>query len=348
MAVAVAGCGSGDEPEAVPDGFFGVSAQGQLGDEDFTRMSEGGIEFLRIVLPWGAVDPSPAPDDFDFSTTDAVIAGAAEHGIEPVIDLIGTASWAAEADGCAEGCGGLPAPSSGRTIDGWREFVAAASERYGPDGTFWHDHPDLPAAPARKWQIWNEQNATAFYAPKPDPSGYARLVESASGAIREVDPEATVILGGMHAQAPAKTFPATEFLRRLYEIDGIEEHFDGVAVHPYAGDPDRVGPQLDAFREVIEDAGDDASLWVTEIGWASSGGPDRLEKGPEGQAESLTDAYEQLTERHDEWDLQGVAWFSWRDQVDDPVCKWCPESGLFTEALEPKPAWDALRSFTRG
>ena len=35
-------------------------------------------------------------------------------------------------------------------------YLAALVERYGPDGTFWTDHPELPKHPLREWQIWNE------------------------------------------------------------------------------------------------------------------------------------------------------------------------------------------------
>jgi hypothetical protein len=326
-----------------------VVAQGPLSETDFERMDEGGIGFVRVVVPWGTVDPGAREADFDFAAIDPVVEGAARNGLEPLLDLIGTAPWAAELDGCADDCGGLAAPRSPETIAGWAELAAAASERYGPGGTFWREHPDVPEVPVRTWQIWNEQNATAFYAPQPDPAGFARLVVAAETEIRARDSGATVILGGMHADAPPQTPPATGFLRSLYEIDGIEEHFDGVAVHPYAGDPDQVPAQLDAMKSEIDRADDDASLWVTEIGWASSEGEDSLEKGPEGQADSLTAAYEQLTERREEWNLQGVVWFSWRDQTENPVCKWCPYSGLFTEdTFEPKPAWEALTEFTGG
>ncbi len=321
-------------------------AQGPLAEDDFARMEEGGIETIRVVVPWGAVAPGSADDDLDFAAIDPVIEQAARHGIEPLVNLLGTASWAAAADGCAEDCGGLPAPSSAETIAGWRDFVAAAGERYGPAGAFWRERPDLPEEPVRKWQIWNEPNATAFFAPEPDPQHFARLLEVAESEIRGRDPGATVILGGMHAHAPPQTVAAAGFLRDLYEIDGIEAHFDAVAVHPYAGDPAQVGAQMDAMAAEISRAGDDASLWVTEIGWASSDGADALEKGPEGQAANLTAAYEQLIERRAEWSLQGVVWFSWRDQTHDPVCKWCPHSGLFTETLEAKPAWEALTTFT--
>jgi hypothetical protein len=88
---------------------------------------------------------------------------------------------------------------------------------------------------------------------------------------------------------------------------------------------------------------------VTEIGWSSGTGENPLERGPDEQAARLTEAYALLTDRRDEWNLESVIWFSWRDRVTDPVCDWCAYSGLFAEAgLEPKPVWEALMGFTGG
>jgi polysaccharide biosynthesis protein PslG len=361
-AIVAAGCGGDDDagtpepavsPAGVPASFFGVVPQGTLAADDFERMAEGGIGSVRVLLPWSAVDPSPVPNEFDFSTIDPVIAEAARHGIEPLVYLAGMPEWAATIDGCPpDSCSGIPAPASEETLAAWRQLAAAASERYGPGGELWTEQPDLPEEPVRTWQIWNEQNSPTFYAPKPDVAGYARMLVAAESEIRKRDPDATVLLGGMHAtpfggEPPAIT--SDEFLRELYEIPGIERHFDGVAVHPYAAQLPKVTDQLELLRDEIERAGDDATLWVTETGWSSGTGENPLDRGPEGQAERLTEAYDLLTEHRREWDLQAVFWFSWRDRVADPVCDWCAYSGLFAESeLEPKPAWDALMAFTGG
>ena len=42
-------------------------------------------------------------------------------------------------------------------------YLAALVERYGPDGTFWTDHPELPKHPLREWQIWNEPHLPAYW-----------------------------------------------------------------------------------------------------------------------------------------------------------------------------------------
>jgi hypothetical protein len=356
-AAALAGCGGSDEPEeppgvpSAPKEFYGVMPQSELADADFERMAEGDVGTLRLFLPWAAVDPTAKPGDFDFSFFEPLMAGAARAGVEPLVYIAGMPEWAMARDGCESDCGTL-APRSPETIEAWREFAAAAAERFGPDGDFWRENPDLPERPVRQWQIWNEENSPTFYAPKPDVEGFARLLIAAEEEIRKRDESATVLLGGMFGtpfkgKPPALT--AVEFLRQLYAIDGIERRFDGVAVHPYAAQLDKVDSQLQTLRDEIDRAGDDASLWVTEIGWSSGEGPNPLDRGLEGQAERLTEAFTLFAERRQEWDLKTVVWFSWRDLAGQTICDWCPGSGLFAEGgLEPKPAWEAFTSFSGG
>jgi hypothetical protein len=361
LAVAAAGlsaCGSDDagpaeqqQPPPPPADFYGVMAQTDLGDEDYARMAQGGVGTLRLFLPWEAVDPTDEEDDFDFAVFDPLIEGAARNGIEPLVYLSGMPEWAIELDGCELDCGAR-APQSPEAIAAWAQFADAAVKRYGPDGEFWRENPDVPAHPVRTWQIWNEQNSPSFYAPEPDVEAFSELLVAAEEEIRERDPGATVILGGMFGspsggEPPALT--AVEFLRELYEIDGIDERFDGVAVHPYAAQLNKVASQLEAMRKVIDEAGDDASLWVTEIGWSSGEGENPLERGPEGQADRLTEAYTLFADNRLQWDLESVVWYSWRDRESAPVCEWCPGSGLFAEhELAPKPAWNAFTTFTGG
>jgi hypothetical protein len=101
------------------------------------------------------------------------------------------------------------------------------------------------------------------------------------------------------------------------------------------------------LHDEIVRAGDDASLWVTELGWASSGPDVPLVRGLQGQADSLTEAYDFFLEKRDPWNIDAVYWYSWHD-VENQICDWCPGSGLFTESLEPKPAWEAFVGFTGG
>jgi hypothetical protein len=350
LGVSACGAASGTDSVSVPASFFGVMTQGPPTDATFERMAPAGVGTFRTFFPWSQLEPEA--DDYDFSLTDPIVSGAAEQGIEVLPYLLATPPWVASLDGrnCGDHCG-LFAPDSPPSLDAWRNFIAAVVDRYGPGGEFWKAHPDLPEVPIRAWQIWNEQNSPSFYAPRPDVASYARLVDVAAAAIRDRDPGAEVVLGGMFGtplggEAPA--IAATDYLRQLYSSFGSDPPFDAVAVHPYGAHTSKVVEQVEGLRQVIEDAGDDARLWVTEIGWSSDEGAEPLERGADGQATALTESYDYLIDNRDALDLQGIVWYSWTDFKGAGICNWCAGSGLFSEDGTPKPAWTAFTGFTGG
>jgi hypothetical protein len=360
ICVVAIGC-SGDSDDSTaattdaPAGFFGVVSQTLLTDDDLDRMGTGKVGTLRVVLPWQVVDASPAPGDTDLSTIDPLVLGAARNGFQILPTIYGTPVWVAQ-DLDGEKCDPATtcptfAPHSPAALDAWKEFVGEMVDRYGPGGEFWTTHPEVDPVPIRNWQIWNEQNSPTFFRPAPDPAAYEKLVSTAADAIRKRDPGAEVILGGMfatplHGKPPA--YVASDFLQQLYAIDGASADFDGVAVHPYAPALETIEEQVSAMHDEITKAGDDASMWITEIG-ASSAEGNYLMLGPDGQAELLRSAFEYFLANREAWNIENVTWYSWRDNSAPGLCDWCSNSGLFPEeSLDPKPAWAAFVSFTGG
>ena len=205
LALGVAGCGSNTppgepQPADAPREFFGVVPQSLLTEEDLNRMQEGRVGTIRLVIPWGALAPEEKDaKQVDYSSIDPILVSAAENGVRVVPTIYGTPTWVAEGlDGytCDPGCGPY-APTSDEVLAAWKDFVDQLVERYGPDGDLWTAHPELDRVPVRSWQIWNEQNSPTFYQPEVDPAPYERLLDTASEAIKDRDPDAEVILGGM-------------------------------------------------------------------------------------------------------------------------------------------------------
>jgi polysaccharide biosynthesis protein PslG len=353
-ALTLSACGAADgadsEPEPVPATFFGIMPQAPLTDSSFAEMKSAGIGTFRTFADWSQLEPSPG--EYDFSLTDSVVSGAAEQGIEVLPYLLATPPWVAKLDGhaCDDDCG-LFAPDSPASLNAWRDFITAVVSRYGPRGEFWRAHPDLQKVPIRAWQIWNEQNSPSFYSPRPDVASYAKLVDAAADAIHDVDPGAEVVLGGMFGTPFGGAPPgiaATDYLQQLYSIFGSDPPFDAVGVHPYGAHTSKVIDQVGGLHDVIESSGDDARLWVTEMGWSSDEGDEPLERGLEGQATALTESYDYLLDNRAALNVQGVVWYSWSDFRGAEICAWCAGSGLLTEDGTPKPAWDAFLSFTGG
>ena len=103
------------------------------------------------------------------------------------------------------------------------------------------------------------------------------------------------------------------------------------------------------MRKEVVRAGDDAELWITEVGWSSGKGKNPLERGVTGQANRLRDAMRYFIGKQAAFKIQNVTWFAWRDLAGEPICQWCGKAGLFkARSLTPKPAWKALMAFTGG
>ncbi len=342
----------------VPRSFYGVVAQAHLERTDFERMGTGHVGTLRVALPWAQIDPTPVPEDYDWSEFDATVSEAAKQQITILPTVYTVPQWVSLSEGCNKPPGGpcaITPPHTQVGLAAWRTFLGAAARRYGPGGLFWTLHQDLPRAPIRTWQIWNEQNSPGFYQPRPDVEDYATLLTAASNAIRGQDPSAQIILGGMFRYPLGGRdggIRAVEFLRSLYARPGLESTFDGVAVHPYAGRVSGVRRQVQRVKQVVDEAGDEGvQLWVTEVGWASGGKATPLNRGLDGQARRLTQAFRYFTEERERLNLKAVLWYAWRDvDEQDSRCKWCAQSGLFPvgSLADPKPAWSSFIQFTGG
>ncbi len=337
-----------------PRSFFGVSPQSAPSDRDFERMQTAKVGTLRFGMHWAGIEP--AAGSYDWSGPDAVVKRAAEGGIRALPFLSGTPDWVAELDRhrCARRNCAPYLPSGKAALAAWSGFVDAAVRRYGPEGGFWPENPTVPKLPITVWQIWNEQNSPTFYKPRPEPRGYAKLLDASHRAIRAADPGAATILGGMFGTPLGGRKPGLaswEFLHQLYDVEGVRRDFDGVAPHPYASSFEKVLRQIRLLRREMKAAHDrSAGLWITELGWASGGDANPLNKGRRGQARQLTKAFEYLIRKRTQMHVKTVDWYSWRDHNDPDagLCEWCPQSGLLEEDYRAKPSLDAFTRFTGG
>jgi hypothetical protein len=360
--MAIAGLGlSLPNALAVPANFWGVSPQAPPTVEQLQRLQRGGVDSIRIGIPWSAVQPNEGGTP-NWSAVDSLVAGAAQAGLNVLPFVYEAPAWAVPRVK-------VPGPTSARAPktlpvksaaerDAWSAFLVLAAERYGPGGRFWSEHPTLSAEPIRTWQIWNEPNFKYFVA-RPNPADYGKLVKISFAALRSVDAGAQVVLAGMFSQPieatrnfrPPQAYFAADFLERMYRsTPGIKSRFQGVALHPYTGNFRRLAPEIEEFRRALKrnhDAG--KGLWITEIGWSSE--PfgqehDSFAKGPGGQARELKSAFSLFVHNAVKWRLKRIYWFS----VDDApgVCNFCGGSGLFSQGFVPKKSWYAYVHFAGG
>lgn len=340
--------------QAAPRSFFGIVPQAVLEEEDVRYMRAARIGTIRLAIGWDSVQPT-RNGPFDWEGPDREIATAASQGLRVLPFLTGVPRWLSRRSTR------MPIDSV-RARQGWSAFVKAAVERYGPGGHFWNEHSPAVATdgiviarpqPIRAWQVWNEANFFYFAYPV-SPARYARLLKLSHRAVKGADPRADVILSGLFGEPDERGkrgMPAATFLSELYDVPGIERHFDAVALHPYAFHVEDLEAMVGQMREVVVANGDRrAGLYITEMGWGSQNNPDvvAFEQGIRGQARELRGAYRYLLANRGRLNLRAAYWFTWKDARF--YCNFCDSVGFFREAARyrPKPAWFAFVNITGG
>lgn len=347
------GSGSARPLPQPPKGFFGIVPQTPVGPEDFSYMRAGGIESIRITLPWAGVQPR-RNGPYDWSGFDAAVEMATRAGLRVLPSIGSPPRWAVAKETT------MPVASA-KLRRVWQNFLAAAVARYGPGGEFWSQTggvgPNYEPAirnpmPIREWQIWNEANFFYFAYPV-SPTKYAKLVTISSQAIKSVDPSAKVIMAGLFAEPTAKGkkgMPATTYLERLYAIPGFKSRFDGIDLHPYAVDSEELERMIEEYTAVARENHDRPALYLTELGWGSQNNFQQVafEQGIRGQVKQLKASYGYLLENARRLNLKSAYWFSWKDLPDS--CTFCDSVGLFRAGpkFHAKPSWHAFVALTGG
>lgn len=326
----------------LPSEFIGISPQMPANDEDFSLMEEAGIDNMRLPLFWMGVEPRPPYaaepfwDDFDRS-----VELAAEYGMRVFPFVWGSPPWIASKFE-------IEPMRNAWQRRAWASFLHRAVRRYGLNGAFWRQHPDLAYKPIRAWEVWNEMNIISFSA-NSNPERYARLLRISGRVIHRADPGAKVILGGLFGR-PLQVPPnvaSGDFLARVYRSGDIKQHFDGVGLHPYVAVAKAMRGQIKNLRRVMRRYDDaETPIYITEMGWGSDGHESRWERGPRGQARELHRAFRMLVGNRRRWRIGGAWWFSWTDIAEG--CQFCDSAGLLTPEREAKPAWYRFVRWTGG
>ena len=327
-----------------PKDFFGIFAEGPS-KKDYKGMGKAGFGTNRVPVNWAAIQSSrKAP--YDWSTSDQGVYSTAKNGMRPTLVVYGTPKFVHK-----DTTKGLYGPKSKQDLKAWRKFSEAIARRYSPNGDYFDAVPEIDHLPVKTYIAWNEQNSKNNWVPKPDPKGYARLVENFDKGISKVDPKAEIVLGGMYGypRDPA-SMKATKFLKKMYKVRGIEKHFDAINAHPYAADNGEIKKRINELRSVAKRSGDgNVDLLVGELGWASKG-PARsdLVVGKKGQANRLRDGLKLLVHKRNKWNVIGAYVYTWSDfPAGQLACNWCPWAGLVTKKSKPKPALKAVKQVIR-
>lgn len=262
----------------------GAPSKEQIGD----WLQGLGAEAHRWPVPWNSIERNaPLPllgHRYDFSDWDEMYAVDLEHGIQPLIEVINSPTWA-QPDGVPSdlGRGIPPAPDH---LDDWAAFCAQVAQRY-------------PQAVGI--EVWNEPNIPGFWGRgaggiRPDPAYYTQMLAIAYEAIKGVDPSMPVIGGALaNAQRSLSNgqISAQSFLTSMLQ-DSAAPYMDGVSEHDYPIaassrlDHTLFQPTIDQVRGVLAAAGVSLPIWLTEVGVTTTPGT-ALTVPEDQQAGILTD-----------------------------------------------------------
>jgi polysaccharide biosynthesis protein PslG len=327
---------AGQAKAAAPRAFYGVMAASDPDPTEIARMGTGMVGTLRINFVWSAVQPEQS-SALNWSHYDAIIGAAAQQGIRVLPTVYSTPHWAAARDNF---------PPAKAHQGEFQTFVRDAAARYGSNGSFWTSNPSIPKLPVTDWQLWNEMNSPSFWFHKPSPKQYVGLLKVFHAGIKAGDPSAKIVLGGLFRTPRIRNgIRLDRYLPGIYRAKG-KKFFDAVAIHPYATTPqDAIRAVQDTRRIMAQFKDKKAKLWITEVGWATGGVATPLTVSPQRQAAYLRKTFNLLGKNRGRMRIAGVVWYSWRDL---PGGVWFNHTGLFTQTLDPKPAWNAFVGLTGG
>lgn len=232
-----------DMRTAIGDDYFNGSSSLSRVQRHLEVAHRAGVRYLRCAFSWDSIEPHPGIYDWRF--WDSLVQAAQHNGIQLLPYVAYTPKWAA----------------SSSAADYWKQpprdpqlyadFMYKIAQRY--------------RGRIRSWEIWNEPDNKDYWTGSA--SEFASMAMAAAKRIREADPHAVLILGGM-AYGPGP------FFRSLMARDHIDEYVDVIAMHGYPETWDNQSAEtvfqqwIPGMSELI--AGDHSgdALWVNEMGYA--------------------------------------------------------------------------------
>ncbi|WP_333892674.1 GH39 family glycosyl hydrolase [Mycolicibacterium gadium] len=295
----------------------------------FDLMSAMNVAWVRVDFDWSVAESQR--DQFNWEYPDAIVAEASAHGMKVLGVLTYTPEWARPTTQDDPATAHHARPEQ---MSDWADFARVVTERYAPRGV-------------HTWEIWNEPNTKKFWPPRPDVNEYGTLFWVAAEAIRGVDPQATILIGGLAPKfhVPESEVAPADYLEQLYQ-NGAIQLADGIAVHPYTfpalplDTPQRtIGgfKDLPALRAIMESHGDGRKkIWITEFGAPTGTGPYAVSDN--AQATALLQARREVQQ----WDWAGpLIYYELVDGGTD-LAEVEENFGVLRHDLSPKPAADAL------
>ena len=311
-------------------GFFNTpAANASL----FARIDQLHPAWVRVFVNWSSFEPAPGDYETGQLADYRAFFASLPAGTKVDVDVVLTPSWASDS--------GNPAtpPTNPQTYGAFIDYLANA---FGSSVT--------------DWEIWNEEDDAGWWTGTP--AQYVGILQAAYTSIKAVNPNATVLIGGLAAND-------FTYLQSIYSA-GARNYFDGVAVHTddgCGGDASTYRFILNAGAQTISGAsflgfttvhsvmvanGDGTKpIVMTELGWSTAGkdsgctanGKPFAGVSESHQATYLKEAYHCLAQPQYSY-VTAAIWF---DMVDFGAASTLGDHyGLLTATLKTKPSFKAF------
>jgi len=295
-------------------------------EPQLAMLQTAGVQWVRLPLRWVMLEHERG--EYWWETTDRVIAAVNQHDLKVLAVLGGTPLWASGVDPALVPAGiPLDAYAPQHPAD-FAEYVYYLTKHY--------------AGQIQAYEVLNEPNSLNHWRPQPDAEQFATLLCAGYRAIKYVDPQKVVVMGGLNGNGLFLGWePPTgrDFLKKIYAGEG-RHCFDVVALHPFAHPTqdgvDTLQRWLDAAREFLDAHNDPREIWLTEAGWSSGEqlwGHTTITE--DEQAAWVTTVYQEVH------GPTKIFWYNFREgqrTSSDPEQHW----GWVRYDLSPKPAYAAF------
>jgi hypothetical protein len=330
---------------------FGVQMYGPLSDDAISHESlrRSRVSWIRWEVGWRAIQPTepvPGQEPVYNWRIDEAAAQARDLGLNVIATILSNPEWASmrSADGEHWYSNGPVDPDH---YDDFARFIADMARRYP-----WITHYELYNEP-------DNANMMGAESPLAGPywglygKEYADMLKVVYPALKEANPEAKLVFGGIAYDgfadpACANTPETCEGFYRPFVDDvlaaGGGDYFDVFNFHYYPTyhpnwdpfGPDIAGKASYLRSKLAEYGHPDKPIICTEVGLSSGPAPDCKQCTQNDQARYIM----QTAARSLSVDMDIVIWWTWKD-ILDPVLG---THGLVTKDLHPKLGVEAFRT----
>jgi hypothetical protein len=308
----------------------------------------------RNGLFWADVEPAPGERHWQAVVElEAELQAAYRAGLQTILIVHHTPAW-------AQGTSGVPCgPIAPDDLDDLAQFMTEVVTRYKD-----------PPYGVRYWELWNEPDVDPSLVKPNSPFGcwgdqedeyyggeyYAQMLQAVYPAIKAVDPQAQVLIGGLLLDKdPAfdeLPNPPGRFMEGILRGGG-GDFFDIVSFHGYAwydgqlGDWERqpsswsarggmVAGKVDFLRELLSAYGYEKPLMLTEAGLLCAG---CSTPPPAAFLEAQAAYVPRLYIRNIALGLPATIWYT----LDGPGWR---HTGLLDKEQQPRPAYKTFSAMT--